>query len=135
MHRHVVERTREVPFALGKLDGISQKYSSLGLGLEPRLVGRGTVYVVAGGERRDFRHDRDVGRGGAARDHDVTSQRFIIHKFWPPEPRRQVDHRRKASFDGAAVDVGTSEDIDETREQSAAPAVDELDVVWRRHAS
>ena len=60
MHGHVVERTREVALALRQFYGISQKYSSLGLGLEPRLVGRGTVYVVAGGEGRDFRHYRDI---------------------------------------------------------------------------
>ena len=72
MHGHVVERTREVALALRQFYGISQKYSSLGLGLEPRLVGRGTIYVVAGGEGRDFRDDRDVGRRRSTGNDDVT---------------------------------------------------------------
>ena len=135
MHGHVVERTREVALALGKLDGISQKYSRLGLGLEPRLVGRGTIYVVAGSQGRDFRHYRDVGRGGPARDYDVTAKRLVIHKLRAPEPRREVDHRRKASFDGASIHIRASQDVDEAWEKRAAPAVDELDVIRWRHAA
>ena len=49
MNRHVVERTSEVALAGGQFYGVRHEDPRLGLGLEPRLVGRGTIYIVAGG--------------------------------------------------------------------------------------